>query len=379
MRFGLKKHPLLKLYGCFSADRTRTCTDRHDRRHFGTVAGAQSHCRITGLFVLQPIFLFQERINQSSLSPAGPMAARISTLWWIHFAILIAVFFAVVAVLAAALLRHREVRIHPNLSPEHITERRLMKVVVTSVIVTTIILFSVLFMDVVTGRAISPLDKEVAVTIKVTAAQWWWKIEYEDRVASQNVTTANEIHIPVGKPVLLRLMSNDVIHSFWVPSLQGKRDLIPGKDRTTLLIQADEVGTYDGQCAEFCGHQHANMRFVVIAETPDQFESWRDAQRQPAAEPMNDVAIHGRDVFLKSSCVLCHEIRGTDAGGKVAPELTHLASRRRLAAGTLPNTPQHLTTWIRNPQGVKPGVKMPTTRLTPADLQAIVGYLEGLK
>jgi cytochrome c oxidase subunit II len=342
----------------------------------------QSHhpvCLVSSLLIAQPSILFQDGIKQSVLDPAGPIAWRINDLWWLYFIVLLSVFCAVMVALCAAILRRRGNRLHPDLSSEHITERKLLKVVVSSVVVTAVILFSVLFMDVVTGRAISPVDSEFSVTIKVTAAQWWWRIEYEDKVPSQNVITANEIHIPVGKPVLLRLISNDVIHSLWVPGLNGKRDLIPGKDRITLFIEADKPGTYDGQCAEFCGHQHANMRFVVVAETADEFEAWLNAQRRPAVEPATDVAVHGRDVFLTSSCVLCHEIRGTNAAGKVAPELTHVASRTRIAAGTLSNTPQHLAMWIGDPQTVKPGVKMPTTRLTRQDLQAVVEYLEGLK
>jgi cytochrome c oxidase subunit II len=321
-------------------------------------------------------------MNQSILNAAGPQAATISNLWWFFFIVLISVFVLVMFSLFAALFRRHaaERGILPDMTPNHITERTMTKVVISSVVITAVLLFTFLVTSVVSGHTVSSFGgSDEPITISVTAAQWWWKIEYEDKVPSQIVTTANEIHIPAGKPVLLRLMSNDVIHSFWVPNLHGKRDLIPGKDNITLSLQADQPGIYRGQCAEFCGHQHAKMRFLVIAQSPPEFEAWLEQQRRPAAEPDNDAARHGRDVFLHTTCVTCHEIRGTDAGGKVAPELTHVASRMLIAAGTLPNTRDRLTEWISDPQHVKPGVKMPQSPLAPDDLNAVVAYMESLK
>jgi cytochrome c oxidase subunit 2 len=172
--------------------------------------------------------------------------------------------------------------------------------------------------------------------------------------------------------------SNDVIHSFWAPNLHGKRDLIPGH-LTTTWLQADRPGLFRGQCAEFCGHQHAHMSFVVIAEQPDEFYAWLDAQRMPAPQPAGPDEQHGQQVFLSSTCIMCHTVQGTRANGRVAPDLTHVASRRLIAAGALANTRDNLADWIVDSQRIKPGNKMPPHNLSPGDLQALLSYLESLK
>jgi cytochrome c oxidase subunit 2 len=192
------------------------------------------------------------------------------------------------------------------------------------------------------------------------------------------VITANEIHIPVGQPVEFQLKSRDVIHSFWVPTLHGKRDLIP-RHVTTMTLQADRPGVYRGQCAEFCGYQHAHMAILVVAEPLEQFAAWLEHQRRPAAEPSDARQQRGQEVFLSAPCVMCHTIRGTLAGGRVAPDLTHIAGRHTLAAGTLPNTPGHLAGWIIDPQHIKPGNRMPAHSLNADDLQALLAYLGSLK
>jgi cytochrome c oxidase subunit 2 len=197
-------------------------------------------------------------------------------------------------------------------------------------------------------------------------------------VPQQNVTTANEIHVPVGRPVVFEVTSRDVIHSFWAPNLNGKKDLIPGYQRS-LWFKADTPGVYRGQCAEFCGHQHAKMAFFIVAEPPAQFAAWLDAQRKPAPQPTDSVAHRGLQVFLASPCVMCHAIQGTSAGATFGPNLTHLASRRTIAAGTLPNTRGNLAGWIVDPQRIKPGANMPPNGLHPQDLQALLTYLQGLK
>jgi cytochrome c oxidase subunit II len=192
------------------------------------------------------------------------------------------------------------------------------------------------------------------------------------------VTSPNELHVPVGVTVVLKAQSRDVIHSFWVPNLQGKRDLIPGQI-TSTWIRADEPGVFRGQCAEFCGHQHAKMAFLVVAEPMDAFQAWIRNQRLPAREPASDTLHRGRQLFLGSTCVTCHTIRGTDAGSRVGPELTHVASRQTLAAGTLSNTHEHLQRWIANPQAIKPGIRMPPSALQPDELAAVVSYLRSLR
>jgi cytochrome c oxidase subunit 2 len=203
-------------------------------------------------------------------------------------------------------------------------------------------------------------------------------VRYLDPLPSSSFSTANEIHIPVGQPVELTLRSVDVIHSFWVPNLHGKKDLIPGQVNT-LVLQADRPGIFRGQCAEFCGLQHANMALYVVAEPPDEFARWQERQRRPAPEPATDAARRGRDVFMASSCVLCHKIGGTMAGGVAGPDLTHVASRLSLAAGTLPNTRGHRAGWIVDPQMHKPGNNMPPNLLSPGDLQALLSYLDTLR
>jgi cytochrome c oxidase subunit 2 len=184
--------------------------------------------------------------------------------------------------------------------------------------------------------------------------------------------------VPVGRPVVIDLRSTDVIHSLWVPQLAGKRDLIPGQE-TSLWFRVDTAGVYRGQCAEFCGYQHAKMAFEVIADPPAHFAQWLVQQRDTAATPTDSITRRGLQVFVSSACVMCHTIGGTTAGSRVGPDLTHLASRRSIAAGTLPNTAGNLMAWIAAPQAVKPGARMPATALAPQDLAAVVAYLETLR
>jgi cytochrome c oxidase subunit 2 len=311
----------------------------------------------------------------SVLDPAGPQATAISHLWWLMFWVCTGVFLLVVGFLLYAVFHPR------RQDPPVITavgEQRTARAVIAAVVLTILILLVFLVADFLTGRTLAALSTSQPLKITVTGHQWWWEVRYQDSNPSQIVTTANELHLPVGQPVLLELTSQDVIHSFWVPNLHGKRDLIPGY-LTTLWLQADQAGVFRGQCAEFCGYQHAHMALLVLAEPPAQFHAWLEAQRSPAALPTSALQQHGQQVFLSSSCVLCHTIRGTPAGGNTAPDLTHLASRQTLAAATLPNTPGHLAGWIVDAQRLKPGNKMPPNSLASGDLQALLAYLESLK
>jgi cytochrome c oxidase subunit 2 len=214
--------------------------------------------------------------------------------------------------------------------------------------------------------------------VQITGYQWWWSVEYVYPQPNLRFTTANELHLPVGRPILFKLRGADVIHSFWVPNLHGKTDLIPGRENTTWL-QIDKPGIYRGQCAEFCGAQHAHMALVVVAESSDDFERWVVAQREPAPAPTTPAQSRGLNVIERGPCALCHTIRGTTAGARTAPDLTHFASRSTIAAGTLPNTPGYLAGWISDPQHVKPGSRMPPTGLSGEDLQAVLAYMETLK
>ena len=216
------------------------------------------------------------------------------------------------------------------------------------------------------------------IRVKVTAQQWWWNVEYEDPDPSQRVTTANELHLPVNRPAEITLESTDVIHSFWVPSLHGKEDLIPGRTNQ-IQITPRRVGDYRGQCAEFCGLQHANMAIDVVVDTPVGFDAWKVRQRREAPPPMTAEQQRGQQIVVSGACSLCHTVQGTTAAGRTGPDLTHVASRKTIAAGALPYSKAALAGWIADPQGVKPGANMPIVGLKPADLQAVVAYLDTLK
>jgi cytochrome c oxidase subunit 2 len=213
-----------------------------------------------------------------------------------------------------------------------------------------------------------------AVTIEVVGHQWWWEVRYPD----ENVITANEVHVPAGRPIALLLTSADVIHSFWVPTLGGKIDLLPDRVNT-MIIEADEVGLHRGSCAEFCGLQHAKMGLLVAAETDQDHENWLERQREPAASPTGDLEVAGAEVFIQSGCSDCHTVRGTDASGVNGPDLTHLAGRLTLAAGTVSNTSENLAEWVASPHDVKTGVLMPDIELSAIELEALVAYLEALE
>jgi cytochrome c oxidase subunit 2 len=320
---------------------------------------------------------------QSALHPAGPQGERFLSLWWLALVIATVVFVLVVIFLLVATLRRREERgaLEPTVAPELSRERALGRAVSVAVALTVVILFVWLAADVRTGRAYTSLHAAGArapIAIAVIGHQWWWEVQYPDTDPSRRVVTANEIHIPVGRPVVLTLSSTDVIHSFWAPNLGGKRDLLPGYI-TTTWFQADRAGAYRAQCAEFCGHQHAHMALLVVAEPAERFQAWLAAQRRPAAPPTDSLRARGARVFLGAQCVMCHQISGTPAGGQTAPDLTHFGSRRTIAAGTLPNTRGNLAGWIVDPQGIKPGALMPQNPLAPDELQALIAYLEGLE
>jgi cytochrome c oxidase subunit 2 len=320
-----------------------------------------------------------EQSQQTMLRSVGPMSGRIESLWWFIFWIAVSVFVIVIAFLyTGALKRRATAQLPPDLHPNPSGEQARVRVVLAATVVTFFILISILGYSVVTSRYMNSLESKNPVSIQVVGHQWWWEVQYPNSDASQWVVTANEIHVPVGVPVVLQTSSRDVIHSFWAPNIQGKRDLIPGYSNA-IWFQVDKEGTYRGQCAEFCGFQHAHMAFYIVAESPAKFQAWLADQRKPAPEPSNEVLKQGQHVFLTSTCMMCHTIRGTAAGSRVGPDLTHMGSRFKIAAGTLPNSPGALGGWITDPQSIKPGVRMPPNRLSSQDLQALVAYLESLK
>lgn len=313
--------------------------------------------------------------SHSVLTPNSPQSRLIDRLWDAMYYTSIVVFALVVMALLWSAFRSRRDEAPPA---EPAGERGLTTAVATATGLTVLILFGFLVYDIAVGRQLTLTPGIEALQIKVTGHQWWWEVQYRDSLPQNWVTTANEIHVPTGRPVALELHSTDVIHSFWPPSLSQKRDLIPG-DANSLWFQADTPGVYRGQCAEYCGLQHAKMGFLVIADPPERFAGWLARQRDTALTPADSVTRRGQEVFLASSCVMCHAIAGTPAGSRIGPDLTHLASRQTIASGTLPNTRGNLAGWILNPQAFKPGTRMPPNQLNPDDLQALLTYLESLK
>ena len=315
--------------------------------------------------------------NSSALDPAGPVAGQANWLWWFAFSIAAAVYVATVGMLlwAAWRARSRERRGEPLAAD---SQRRMTIATAAAVAATVVTLVVFFFADMSVERTLRIPRAEHPLTIELVGHQWWWEVNYPGGSPQDRITTANEIHIPVGQPVQVEVTSRDVIHSVWVPSLAGKKDLTPGYT-DTLWFQADRPGVYRGQCAEFCGHQHAKMALLVIAEAPEEFARWQERMRQPAAPPVDSVALEGQRAFLDGECALCHSVEGTPAGSNIGPDLTHIASRLTIAAGTLENTRTNMARWIGNPQAVKPGNRMPQPELTRAELDAIVTYLEGLQ
>jgi cytochrome c oxidase subunit 2 len=306
----------------------------------------------------------------SVLNPRGLGAAEIANLWWLLLGLATLVFVAVMGLLLYALFRprHQQAEIEPS------PNRDRLLVIVGGIIVPLIILFVIFGFTLRTMAALAATNPSDQVVVEIVGHQWWWEVNYP----LQEVTTANEIHIPAGSPIELKVTSVDVIHSFWVPELHGKIDLIPNQTNS-FWLQADEPGVYYGECAEFCGIQHAKMALVVVAQPEAEFTTWLEQQQQPATQITDATLLEGQQIFLGSACLNCHTVKGTNATGDLGPDLTHLASRLTLAAGTIENNRTNLAGWIIDPQNIKPGNLMPSTDLTETELQTLLAYLESLK
>jgi cytochrome c oxidase subunit II len=313
----------------------------------------------------------------SMFHAGGPAAARIAQLGWLFTIVAVAVTVISVGVLIAALHRRRPAGVH-NVAPFDDSRGPVRWIVTGGVILPAIILAVCFVCTVLTQSAIARPPRAAVATIRVTAHRWWWAVQYPGLEGTGDVVTANEIHIPAGQAVQIELASDDVIHSFWVPELAGKTDVIPGQINS-MWLQADHPGRYAGECAEYCGVQHAHMGFVVVADAPADFAAWAARQRQPAAAPLEQPASAGLAVFRRSSCAACHAIRGTGITAPAGPDLTHVASRATLASAMLPNNRGNLAGWVTNAQSLKPGSQMPTIPLDGHDLQALVAYLEALR
>jgi cytochrome c oxidase subunit II len=299
--------------------------------------------------------------NQSMLHPAGEAAGRIAWLTWVLTAVCTAVFVATMALAYVAIVR-KESRPLGN-----------RFIAVTGIVIPAVILTAVLIASVAAQVALKT-PKSAGHTVRVVGHMFWWEVRYP----GHGITTANEIHIPAGEPVLLELTSADVIHSFWVPNLNGKMDMLPEKVNR-FWLQADRPGVYRGQCAEYCGTQHAKMAFEVVALPPDEYAVWVADRQRPHPDPATDDLRRGRDLFFAAACHNCHAVRGTPAKGLVGPDLTHMGSRRTIGAATVPNTHANLARWVRDPHHDKPGNRMPHSSLPDADIEAITTYLESLK
>jgi cytochrome c oxidase subunit 2 len=324
--------------------------------------------------------------DQNALRPAGIQAMRIASLW--HWTLLVCalVFAAVLAALALALWRREPAGTaspaedERPLPPDPLRERRAARVTRAATVVSVVVLSGLIVADVLTDRALSRLPMTDALHIEMTGHQWWWDVRYPGDGAGGEggFATANEVHVPVGRPVIVALKAADVIHTFWAPNLHGKKDMIPGRD-ATITFRVDRPGVYRGQCAEYCGLEHALMAFVVVAEPQAQFDAWVAQQRRPAADAPSSFAQAGQRVFVTGACATCHTVRGTPASGTLGPDLTHMMSRSMLAGGTFPNDRAHLARWLRAPGALKPGTTMPATTLSAMEQQAVVAWLETLR
>ncbi len=314
--------------------------------------------------------------NQSVFRPVGPAAHTLSTLGWF-----VTILFSITTVIMWIILGRLMVRRRGTLAEHEMWNAPDPKGwIIFGGILIPIITLTVVFIYSSQAMSAFPMGHNGSdpPSIEVVGNQWWWEVDYLSKDVHNEVTSANEIHIPVGEPVDIDLETRDVIHSFWVPRLHGKVDLIPGQVNR-IRIQADQPGVYRGQCAEYCGQQHAKMVLLVVAQPRGEYESWLARQRQEAAAPSTDVAREGQQLFLTHQCAMCHTVRGTEAMGNVGPDLTHLAGRKKIAA-SYDNDTANLGAWVTHAQSLKPGALMPNlTQFNGEQLRALVQYLQTLK
>jgi cytochrome c oxidase subunit 2 len=308
--------------------------------------------------------------NSSALDPQSPQARAIFNLGIISTIVFVLIFVIVAGTIVYSIFRFRGREGEPD--PKQIAENQIVEIAWT-----VVPFLIVLFLFALTLRAMSLVDPPPAPSpdLIVTGHQFWWQADYP----ASGAVTANEIHIPAGKPLSVLLDSKDVLHEFWVPQLTRKMTNVPGQ-KNYIWLQADKPGVYIGQCSEFCGTEHAWMRILVIAEEPSNFGQWEKAQLRPSQTPTTDAAIKGLALFQTSTCINCHAIRGVPgANSSVGPDLTHVASRRQIAAGMLEETPENMRQWLKNPQRTKPGCFMPDFYLTDEQLDQLVAYMETLQ
>jgi cytochrome c oxidase subunit II len=315
---------------------------------------------------------------QSPLAPAGEQASSIHSLFWLMMVVCGFMYLLVLGALGLTVWRawrRQSEGSEPSIDPPDGGLNRTL-LIWAGLIVTglTVLIVGSFLAD----RTIAQARARDALEVRVTGHQWWWRIQYRDPATGGWIETANELHLPLGRTTRVSLGSSDVIHSFWVPNIAQKLDLIPGRINLVDLTPT-RAGWFRGQCAEFCGAQHAHMAFDVKVDTPEEFARWLAAQARPATAPPDPAAARGLQVVTQGQCAMCHAIRGTPAVGKAGPDLTHFGSRRSVAAGTLTMSRGAIQGWIAQPQAVKPGTMMPPVALSPADADAVSRYLMGLR
>ena len=310
--------------------------------------------------------------GDGSLDPQGPVAETMAGLWWLMLGLGVVVYAVFAFLLVRGLFRRRDATDSPpgGPAPKRFDWWVLGGGVVMPVVVLTVVLGGTVW----ALREVPSSAPQGALVVEIVGHQWWWEVRYPE----EGITTANELHIPVGRPVAVELTSADVIHSFWVPALAGKLDALPD-GTNTLVLEADEPGEHRSMCAEFCGLQHAEMGLIVVAEPTEQFASWVVNQQEQAEGPADEAGRRGEDVFVGTDCASCHTVRGTSADGTEGPDLTHVASRPTIGAGAAPNAPEDLTAWVTDPHTIKDGVLMPAADLDDEELEAVVAYLESLE
>jgi cytochrome c oxidase subunit 2 len=317
---------------------------------------------------------------QSDFGAAATQDRQFLTLFWIFMAVCGVMYALVIAFLIAGLARRRtEAETNVVETGRHHRSHPLMRATLIGwAALIGVGLAALSIASFFADRSMAEAATNEKLSITLTGNQWWWDIVYNSNDASKTMRTANELHLPVGVPTRILLNSADVIHSLWIPSLGGKQDLIPGRQNDITFVPR-KIGIFRGQCAEFCGTQHAHMALVVVVQSYPDFIKWWDHQLQPAVAPRTPLQMAGYQYVTNGPCSACHNIGGTPASGTVAPDLTHLASRKSLAASTMPMSEGNLYGWVEDPQSLKPGVKMPTIGLEPDRLHAVVAYLETLK
>jgi cytochrome c oxidase subunit 2 len=309
-------------------------------------------------------------LHQSALDPQAPQAANLLWLIWVFVGVAAVTWLLVMAVLLVGLWRRHV--------PEGPGSERRAGIIVGGALAATIVTVGALTVTSFLATHGTVVAQGAPIRIRLRGFQWWWEVTYLDPMPSRSFVTANVLHVPVGQPVTLDLEAADVIHSFWVPNLAGKMDLIPGRPNQ-ISFTASTPGLYRGQCNQFCGLQHAHMALLVVAEPQEAFARWREAQLAPASAAATPEEAHGRDVFVAKQCAACHTVRGTQAAGTLGPDLTHVGGRPYLGAGLLPMTRGALAAWIADPQGLKPGNNMPMVPLAPDELRSLSAWLVSLR